>query len=183
MKPLGLKVISMCVGAMVALACTPQPKRIFFFPNGSLGEIGDSSDQRDPLTIADSKCTARAKELSLGGGSWSAWLSSSGGNAIDRVGEGPWYRLDQQTLLFASKAELKVGPRVAIDPTDGGKPMRFWSGTGSDGLRSDPTCRDWTLYTSPLTGTVGRADRPGAAWVDPEPLDCSTYLALLCIEP
>lgn len=170
-----------------------ERKRIFFLRNGTLGRIRDSADMRPALEVADEACTNEAQRLGLGG-SWKAWLSSSSVDAIDRIADvGPSYRLDQETLLFASRAEFARGPRVRIDPSDevehsdvcmqfGSCVQTFWSGTAIDGRRTSDNCSDWTIYNRPAIATVGRADVAGEAWVVPAPLLCSAYLALLCIE-
>ncbi|MGE0396494.1 MAG: hypothetical protein AB7T06_07240 [Kofleriaceae bacterium] len=111
-----------------------------------------------------------------------AWLSSSTVDAITRLDDAaPWYRTDRETLLFATKAELVEGPRATIEPSSDGELM-FWSGTSLDGTRTSHTCADWTIYNVPAVATVGRADAAHSAWVVDEPLLCSNYLALLCIE-
>lgn len=163
-----------------------ERKRIFYFRNGTLGKIRESADTRPALAVADEDCTLGAEAMSWGG-TWRAWLSSSQVDAIDRIADvGPWYRTDRETLLFASKAELTLGPRAPIDLTFD-DPARdddvlFWSGTDLDGRRTADNCTDWTVYNVPAVATVGRADVAGAAWVATEPLPCSNYLALLCIE-
>lgn len=161
-------------------------KRVFYFRNGSLGKILDSADTRLAVEAADEDCTNGAAEMGWGG-MWRAWLSTSQVDAIDRIEDvGPWYRVDQETLLFASKAELTTGPRAPIDLTLD-DPNReddelFWSGTDLDGRRTVDNCEDWTIYNVPAVAAVGRADIAGAAWVAAELLLCSNYLALLCIE-
>ncbi len=156
-------------------------KRVFYFKNGALGKIRDSGDTRPGLDVGDEKCTNGANQMGLGG-SWKAWLSSSQIDAIDRTSDvGPWYRLDQATLLFATKAELTHGPRTRIDPT-AAPDLFFWSGTQLNGRRTPDNCQDWTVYNAPAIATVGRADATGEAWAVSAPQDCSQYLALLCIE-
>lgn len=163
-----------------------ERKRVFYFRNGSLGKILDSADTRPAVEAADEDCTNGAANMGWGG-TWRAWLSTSQVDALDRIEDvGPWYRVDQETLLFASKAELALGPRAPIDLTfddpNRGDDELFWSGTDLDGHRTDNNCSDWTIYNVPAVATVGRADIAGPGWVAAEPLLCSTYLALLCIE-
>lgn len=163
-----------------------ERKRIFYFRNGTLGKIRDSADTRPALAVADEDCSNGAAEMGMDG-TWRAWLSSSQADAIDRVDDvGPWYRVDQETLLFATKAELMLGPRAPIDLTfdDPGADddVLFWTGTDLNGRHTADNCADWTVYMVPSVATVGRADAAGAAWIAAEPLLCSNYLALLCIE-
>src|SRR5262249_54505111 len=133
------------------------------------------------LGVADTECTQYAAAQGLGG-KWKAWLSTSTVNAIDRIGDvGPWYRLDKTTKIFESRAQIRNGPLAPInsEPRSNNK---FWTGTLIDGTRSSYLCSDWTQYAFPLKGTVGNADATGTAWVESDPIDCGTYLALLCIE-
>jgi hypothetical protein len=159
-------------------------KRVFHLMNGALGAIRDANDPRTGLEVADADCTTAGQMY--GGGSWRAWLSDSSTNAIDRLSDvGPWYRLDQQTKLFADRAALTQGPLGPIeDPTDANAGIRsqFWSGTLLDGTASTGNCTDWTSYVGGGTATVGRTDTAGSGWVDPTPLSCSKYLSLLCFE-
>ena len=170
--------------ALVAACGTDAPPsergRIFYLRNGTLGKLVDSAVTRAGVDIADDACITAAGDRGLGG-TWRAWLSSSTSDAIDRIDDAaPWYRTDRATLLFATKAELAAGPRAPIEPPVG-EPLLFWSGTSRDGTRTTATCDDWTEYLEPIA-TVGRADATGAEWAVPEPLSCSLYLALLCIE-
>ena len=159
-------------------------KRVFHLLNGALGAIKDANDTRTGMEVADADCTTAGQ--THGGGTWRAWLSDSSMNAIDRLADvGPWYRLDQQTKLFASRAAITQGPLMAIeDPTDASAGVRslFWSGTLLDGTASTTNCSEWTSYVGGGTATVGRTDTAGSGWVDPTPLSCSTYLSLLCFE-
>ncbi len=156
-------------------------KRIFYLHNGTLGKIADSGETRTGLEVADAACTSAGTDRGFGG-AWRAWLSSSSVDAIDRIDDvAPWYRTDQETLLFATLSELATGPRATIDPLRDGEVM-FWSGTNRDGIRTSHTCADWTVYNTPAVATVGRVDATGARWVAESPLLCANYLALLCIE-
>lgn len=93
-------------------------KRVLYFRNGTLGKIVDSAEARSAVNVADEECTRGASQMGLNG-SWKAWLSSSQIDAVDRISDvGPWYRVDQETLLFASKEEFTRGPRLRIDPAE-----------------------------------------------------------------
>lgn len=158
-----------------------ERSRIFYLRNGTLGKIVDSSETRPGVDIADADCTAAARDRGFDG-EWRAWISSSAVDAITRLDDvAPWYRTDRETLLFATKAEIVEGPRATIEPSSDGE-LLFWSGTRLDGTRTSDTCADWTIYNVPAVATVGRADAAHSAWVVDEPLPCSKYLALLCME-
>lgn len=159
-------------------------KRIFHLKNGTLGQIRDGNDTRTGLEVADAECVQAGQ--SYGGGQWKAWLSSSTINALDRLADvGPWYRVDQETLLFPSRAAMVNGPLAPIDtqsdPVDDRRNL-FWSGTLAAGSASGSNCQDWTAYGSGLVATVGRVDTAGQGWVNPSSLSCGSYLSLLCIE-
>lgn len=170
-----------------AASNTTTRKRIFHLKNGDLGQIRDANDTRTGLEVADAECTTAGQ--TYGGANWKAWLSSSTVNALDRIADvGPWYRLDQTTLLFADRASIVNGPQVPISPqsvlVDDTRNL-FWTGTLVDGTASANNCQDWTdyVFANPLNiATVGRVDTAGPGWVNPTPLSCSYYLALLCIE-
>jgi hypothetical protein len=157
-------------------------RRIFHHLSGNLGQIPDSTDPRPAVEVADELCAQGAARGKLGG-SWRAWLSASGVDAIDRIEDvGPWYRLDRETMLFENKAQLGTGPLAPIAPPGSVRADRpFWTGTLLGGRRSAFNCMDWRRYWEG-TATVGRADAIGAAWVSPEPHSCSYYGSLLCIE-
>ncbi len=149
------------------------------------GETGDGAGLRG----ADKICTAIAEMSMPGSGAkgWHAFLSAPGPvNAIDRIGEGPWY--DRMERLFsATKTNLAAfrptdaDPAIANDfPNENGIPNHSdgapgctgnscpdnhdtLTGTGVDGHlytgTSNPTCSGWTT-------AVGSAGQPrvGHSW-------------------
>jgi hypothetical protein len=171
-------------GAGGTTSDTTTRKRVFHLKNGTLGQIPDANDPRTGLEVADAECTKAGQ--AHGGVQWKAWLSSSTVSALNRIADvGPWYRLDQTTLLFHNLASIVNGPLVPISPqsdvVDDTRNL-FWTGTLLDGTASVDNCQDWTTYMGLNIATVGRADTSGQGWVDPTPLSCGYYLALLCIE-
>ncbi|HWA77308.1 MAG TPA: hypothetical protein VG937_33465 [Polyangiaceae bacterium] len=148
------------------------------------GETGDGAGLRG----ADKICAAIAESVVPGSGTkqWRAFLSAGGEgvttvNAIDRIGNGPWY--DRLGRLFsASKANLigfrpsDADPLIKNDfPNENGTPNHnpdgrgqvdnhdTLTGTGADGKLytggTNPTCTGWTTK-------VGSAGKPhvGHAW-------------------
>lgn len=116
------------------------------------------------LEGADAICT-RIAESSMPGSAakiWRAFLSTSEEDAIDRVGEGPWY--DRMGRLIAEDIDGLLNERPDGDPTivddlpnESGVPNRAGTGTGEDDNHdtitgSDmegrwdggSTCEDWT---------------------------------------
>jgi hypothetical protein len=148
------------------------------------GETGDGAGLRG----ADKICATIAESVVAGSGTkqWRAFLSAGGDgvttvNAIDRIGNGPWY--DRLGRLFsASKANLMgfrpsdADPLIKNDfPNENGTPNHnpdgqgkvdnhdSLTGTGADGKLytggKNPTCTGWTTK-------VGSAGQPhvGHAW-------------------
>ena len=134
--------------------------------------------EADGLTGADKICTQTAERgMPANGKTWRAFLSVSKGpgatpvNAIDRIGNGPWY--DRQGRLFAmTKADLLqarpkgADPAIINDfPNETGASNQFPDATGmmhdnhatltgsgpqgmlwTTGLAA--TCQDWTNATA-----------------------------------
>lgn len=143
------------------------------------GETGDGAG----LKGADKICTEIAEKAVPGSGAkgWRAFLSTPTVNAIDRIGNGPWY--DRLGRLFsASKANLSgfrpSDADAAIkndfpnengvnnhDPDGTGKVDNHDSltGSGADGKlytgTTNPTCDGWTTKT----GSAGKP-RVGHSW-------------------
>jgi hypothetical protein len=150
------------------------------------GETGEGAGLRG----ADKICTEIAESSMAGAGAktWRAFLSAPTGgptggpvNAIDRIGQGPWY--DRLGRLFASsKANLNgfrpldADPAIKNDfPNETGTPNHNPDGTGAvdnhdtltgstaDGTiytgSANPTCSGWT-------SKVGSAGKPrvGHSW-------------------
>ncbi len=136
------------------------------------------------LAGADKLCAKIAEAAMTGAGTktWRAFLSVIGPpvvNAIDRVGEGPWY--DRMGRLVANnKADLRqqrpVGAHTAIVndlPNEFGVPNHNPDGTGNVdnhdvltgtgpmgnlySMNASNTCNDWTssAATAPTAGTGG----------------------------
>jgi hypothetical protein len=138
------------------------------------------------LLGADKICTAVAERSSPGNGkTWRAFLSATNDgtgaqvNAIDRIGEGPWYdRLGR--LLAASKANLQAARPIGADttivndlPNEDGVPNHAPDGTQVDNhdvltgtnAQGQPqgassTCSDWTSSA----GDTSRRPRCGHSW-------------------
>ena len=174
-----LEPFSFFVTSLVAL------QRLSGSPNGFGGDL--RYGEADGLSGADKICSEIA-ETSMPGSSrkvWRAFLSAVSGpggapvNAIDRIGEGPWY--DRLGRLFAMDKQGLIGFRPAADPAiaddfpnEDGVPNHNPDGTGTvdnhDSLTGtnsmgqvyamDPqvTCNDWTT-----SEPVGRP-RVGHAW-------------------
>ncbi len=164
-------------------------RRLSGSPNGFGGDL--TFGKPDGLTGADEICRQAAEVGMAGAGqkAWRAFLSTTKGgpgggpvNAIDRVGEGPWYdRLGR--LVAMNKADLvQTRPRGAHPaiindlPNENGVPNHrpdpgqgtvdnhhTMTGSDRDGtlFSMDPrsTCQDWTTRVP----TAGRP-RCGMSW-------------------
>lgn len=129
------------------------------------------------LAGADKICTTIAEKSMPGSGAkvWKAFLSTSTVNAIDRIGQGPWY--DRQGRLVSQNIQGLLGTRPAGDaaivndlPNETGVPNRAGTGTGMDDNHdtitgtntmgkwdSGPTCNDWTSATGSDGPRVGHS--------------------------
>jgi hypothetical protein len=151
-------------------------------PDGFGGDLryGETGD-RAGLRGADKICAAIA-ERSMPGSSakqWRAFLSTSYENAIDRVGEGPWY--DRVGRVFAMTKEDLLHERPANadaaiaddfpnedgvlnhDPDGTGEVDNHEVLTGSNAMGmlygADANCADWTS-----TDTMVGRPRVGHSW-------------------
>lgn len=126
------------------------------------------------LAGADQICQTAAANVGFGGKTWRAFLSVVEGpsgepvNAIDRIGEGPWYDRNGR-LIAENKAGLIAGDRPAGDaqavadlPDETGLPLTELGDshdimTGStasgvlDGTSVIATCGDWTVSSDSTT--------------------------------
>jgi hypothetical protein len=174
-------------GSIDASADSPPGarKRIFTSLAAPLGNFYNQDG--GGIAQGDRTCTESAGLAGIAG-TFTAWLSSPGANAIDRIADvGPWYLIDGTTLVFQTKAELLSGPRVAIlrnehnEPVPPGAEDTFvWTGTTATGTASTDTCASWTDDNA--VGTIGRADRTDATWTQADVRMCSAYVHLYCFE-
>lgn len=135
------------------------------------------------LAGADNICQTIAEGVGAGTKTWRAFLSVAGlfdgvaVNAIDRIGEGPWY--DRNGRLIAENIAGLLGDRPAGDaqtvddlPDEFGQPLSFLGDshdilTGSNSVgeldSTDPTttCNDWT--ETDLPAAVNRVN-VGHSW-------------------
>jgi hypothetical protein len=138
----------------------------------------------DGLTGADKICTEIAESVRPGAGAkgWHAFLSVTKGpagtpvNAIDRIGEGPWYdfkgrilAMNKAALLYARP--MGADPAIINDlPNEFGIPNQrpdlsmpavdnhhFLTGSNTMGQLYGPTatCKDWTALTGAGRPRIG----------------------------
>jgi hypothetical protein len=156
--------------------------------NNSKGFGGDLRfGKADGLSGADEICRQLAEASMPGNGkTWRAFLSVSKGpegsavNAVDRVGEGPWYDRKGRVLAMNKAALLQTRPQgadpaIANDmPNEDGVPnhdpgsgvidnhnvLTGSTATGTlDSKGLTATCQDWTSSTA-----QGGKPRCGVSW-------------------
>lgn len=171
-----------------------QPKFSFFITSLvamrrlSNSQSGFGGDLRygtaDGLTGADKICTEIAESRRPGAGAkdWHAFLSASKGpdgmpvNAIDRIGEGPWYDFMGRLVAMNKAALLNQRPMGADAAIINDLPNEFGIPnhrpdlampavdnhhvlTGSDAMGklygASSTCKDWTALTNAGRPRVG----------------------------
>ena len=120
------------------------------------------------LAGADALCASAAAAQGFGSSStWTAWLSTTTVNAIDRIsGSGPWVRLDE-TIVFADRAALQSVPSAPVTP---GAIVFSWTGTALGGHGTAFNCANWTSNSGTVKGSFGlfatNTGRWGESWTD-----------------
>lgn len=125
-------------------------KRVFVTSSSFDGNLGG-------VAGADGKCLVSAVAAGLGG-DWKAWISDANVDARDRLADvGPYYLVDRETEVFASKAALSADPLAPIALDERGRRIDaatfVWTGTRPDGAKLPERCGDWT--SSVTTGAIG----------------------------
>lgn len=153
----------------VAAAGAQDTSMSFFVTSVNPGEGGDLGG----LAGADAYCASLAEAAGATGKTWAAYLSTSGENARDRIGSGPWH--NSAGVLIAEDVEAlhgegnAIAKEAALDETGavvngrGDEPNRhdILTGSLSDGTAAAETCEDWTSGGPDTAGMVGHHDRMG----------------------
>ena len=163
--------------ASPSLDAAPRPERPFSFFVTSLEAMQALSGSEDGfggdlggLEGADAICQTIADGVGVGHKEWRAFLSVVNGpdggpvNAIDRIGEGPWYDANHRLVaenLAGLIQERPVGDPVSVNdlPNEFGQPLSLYGNahdipTGSnrrgelDDDDPEATCNDWTSAES-----------------------------------
>jgi hypothetical protein len=144
------------------------------------------------LAGADAQCQERAENEGLTG-TWTAWLSDSTGNAVDRIPDGQYQLLDG-TVIAEDKDDLTSGLlKAPINLNERGEPQGgvVWTGTKPDGTDTGTNCSDWTNAGSPPGGCTAGDDDCGDRGVNSattddwtqytsSPTPCSQAFHLYC---
>ena len=120
-------------------------------------------------------------------GSFSAWLSAAGTNAIDRFDhEGPWMRLDGIEVA-ASRQELTDGALASpINLTETGTYLNnwaVWTGTLGAGWEGPSHCASWIEDSAASFGHYGLANSADLQWTDGAETGCNfEWSYLYCLQ-
>lgn len=168
-------------------ACVPTNRKIVFITSQTYtGELGG-------LQGADAKCQTLANAAGLTG-TYRAWLSTQGINAIDRITDKlyPYTTLDGG-LVANSINELIYFPQhpsshIIIDEHDDSvlTQNRFvWTGTNPDGTTAQPltNCDDWTSALGTKFGVAGNSEPLGTGdWTYDIYSACNLHRSLYCFQ-
>jgi hypothetical protein len=168
--------------ASAQAAAQQQPQQPMGFFITSVGK-GDGANLGG-LDGADAHCQALAQAAGTTGRTWRAYLSTTGGGAVnarDRIGTGPWYNKAGQ-MIAASVADLhgdihrdrnQINKNNALNEKgeringQGDQPNQHDILTGSDthgrsllGNAANTTCNNWTSNAAG-SAMVGHHDRSG----------------------
>jgi hypothetical protein len=175
-------------GADESVGAGPR-KRIFVTSMAYAGNLGGSGG-------ADALCQAVADAAVLSG-TFVAFVPSDTADAIDRVGDGPWYSADRSTLLFTGKAKGSHpldggGPAAPIALDENLQPFTYatyWTGSQQDGTRSAWSCGSFSLADPNSAGDYGAAGASISAqdgsWIRYRPgfpAGCEEAHHVLCFE-
>jgi hypothetical protein len=167
--PRTLRLAALALTCSVAAAGAQDPGMSFFVTSQNPGEGGDLGG----LAGADAWCQSRAEAVGAGGRTWHAYLSATGENARDRIGDGPWVNAKGVTIAESLEALHAGAPgltkETALDETGavvngrGDDPNRhdILTGSNPDGTFSGNSCEDWTASGAEGAATVGHSDRTG----------------------
>ena len=153
----------------------PDPSMVFFLTSSGPGDGGNLGG----LAGADVHCATLAEAAGVTDREWRAYLSTTGVdgiNAIDRIGEGPWFNANGVEVASSVENLLSddnnINKETAISELGqvinglGDDPNRhdILTGTELNGLAStgteDTTCSNWTSNDEG-SAIVGHHDRDG----------------------
>lgn len=145
------------------------------------------------LLGADNLCQAAAQSAGLTG-TFKAWLSDGGTNAIDRLSDvGGWYTLgDYPWRIAASKAQLLTGLSNAFTDETGSHLSSggVWTGTNGSGTRATSffqgttgNCVGWSVdYLGADSGVLGLNGYTSSKWTQDSAQQCHNKARLYCFQ-
>ena len=133
---------------------------------------------------ADLKCNSLATAAGIPG-TYRAWISVAGTNAVDRItSNGPWYLVGGQ-LVASTKAELVGGTlKHGIDHDEKNLHApaaedRVWTGTAPNGTFDGPECGVWSGAGQ---ARVGEAEFSDGRWSSSTVEACGQVNRVYCFE-
>lgn len=158
------------LGASAGVAVSQDAKMSFFVTSVGSGKGADLGG----LKGADAHCASLAEAAGVTGKTWHAYLSTSGEDARDRIGKGPWFNVKGEKIAddVASlhgdangiTKQTALNEKGEVVNGRGDTPNRHDMLTGSkpDGTRiADQTCGDWTMSGAEGVAMMGHHDRTG----------------------
>jgi hypothetical protein len=151
-----------------AIGADADPATSFFLTSAGPGNGADLGG----LEGADAHCQRLAGSVGAGGRTWRAYLSTTTGvNARDRIGEGPWYNARGVEIAasvenlhgdnnLTKETQLDEQGRVVNGRGDSPNRHDILTGSNADGTASDATCGNWTS-SGDGSAQVGHHDRTG----------------------
>ena len=145
------------------------------------------------LAGADLFCNTAASDAGLTG-TWTAFLSTTGTNARDRIAEGPYARLDEVLIADDRDDLLDGGIAAPINIDENGNPAtrNVYTGSVEDGTRGTNTwgnglCKDWTQGCGVCEGNhwyaqSGLSNESGSRWVNWGWQFCGGGSSVYCFE-
>lgn len=155
--------------ATVSVSSAQESEMSFFVTSAGPGDGANLGG----LQGADAHCTELAEAAGVTGKTWAAYLSTSEGNARDRIGEGPWVNANGETIAESvdqlHSDQNAISKETALDENGetvngrGDEPNRHDILTGSmpDGTAHEATCENWTSNAEDGSAMVGHHDRMG----------------------
>ena len=161
----------------------PTGASVVFVTSGEYtGSLTAAAGQSDPIVAADRLCQLAADGAGLQG-TFRAWLSVPGDDAIDRIQDaGPWYNL-RGDRVFLNGASLASTAQAELSYNEFGAAQlgNAWTGTETGGRASAFGCRGWTSASTGENGTVGNVeDRTN--WTDSFDPGCNNRHSLYCFQ-
>lgn len=138
-----------------------------------------TGDEVSSTIGGDAKCDLRAVASGLPG-SYTAWLSDSNADAIDRIADPGGWQLFDGTLVFTDLNAVTAGPAVGITMDEYGNDLgsvEVWTGTSPDGTHEGTDCSAWNGGGQ---GHYGLSDATDTTWTSSGNGGCNTARHLYC---
>jgi hypothetical protein len=149
---------------------------VFATSTKTLGNFGS-------VAAANAICQGRAQAVGRRG-TFVAWLSANGDNALPHVvSAGPWYLTTGELAVQRSQLGTDNGITHEIDRDESGNAAddEAWTGTRA-GAFYIYACNTWTSSSSANGGTVGNVTGNGGGWTAHRAVGCGNMKRLYCFQ-